>query len=91
MNERLLSKYDCSRMVIFPVLLSVVTGGAMAAEYTLSVQPALPPDQIQRNYQPLAAYLSKKTGHTISIKSYRNFLTYWIRMQKALDMDFIHS
>ena len=76
-------------MVIFPILLFAVTGGAIAAEYTLSVQPVLPPDLIQRNYQPLANYLSKKTGHTISIKSYRNFLTYWIRMQKAEDMDFI--
>mgnify|MGYP001814147992 CR=1 FL=1 len=80
---------SCFRIVIFSILLSTVTGGAIAAEYTLSVQPVLPPDQILRNYQPLANYLSKHTGHNISVKSYRNFLTYWIRMQKAVDMDFI--
>jgi phosphonate transport system substrate-binding protein len=77
------------RMVIFPVLLSVCTGISMAVEYFLSVQPVLPSEQIQRNYQPLAKYLSDKTGHTLSIKSYRNFLTYWVRMQKARDMHFI--
>ncbi|MGB5279368.1 MAG: PhnD/SsuA/transferrin family substrate-binding protein [Gammaproteobacteria bacterium] len=76
-------------MAIFSVLLPAWTGISMAAEYFLSVQPVLPSEQIQHNYQPLAKYLSDKTGHTISIKSYRNFLTYWVRMQKARDMHFI--
>jgi hypothetical protein len=76
-------------MVIFPILLSAWSGGGMAAEYTLSVQPVLPSDQIQHNYQPLADYLSEQTGQTISIRSFRNFLTYWIRMQNGSDMDFI--
>jgi len=67
----------------------VISGVSSAASYYLSVQPVLPRDQIQRNYQPLATYLTETTGHTIVIKSYRNFLTYWARMQKATDMHFI--
>jgi len=77
------------RQVITTILLLVTPGVASAANYYLSVQPVLPRDQTQKNYKPLAKYLSEKTGHTISIKSYRNFLTYWARMQKAKDMHFI--
>ena len=77
------------RQLMFAILLFVITGVSSAANYFLSVQPVLPSDQIQHNYKPLAKYLSEKTGHTISIKSYRNFLTYWARMQKARDMHFI--
>ena len=77
------------RLVILSIVLSVVSNGVIAETYYLSVQPVLPRDQIKRNYQPLASYLSEKTGHTIAIKAYRNFLTYWARMQKAKDMHFI--
>jgi len=79
----------CFRQVFFTLLLLVVSGVSSAASYYLSVQPVLPRDQIQRNYQPLAKYLTETTGHTILIKSYRNFLTYWARMQKATDMHFM--
>ena len=77
------------RYGIFTVLVAVAAGTAVAETYILSVQPVLPRDQIQRNYQPLARYLSDKTGHTITIRAYRNFLTYWARMQKARDMHFV--
>lgn len=77
------------RLIIFSFLLLSLSSGAVAERYYLSVQPVLPRDQILHNYQPLARYLSDKTGHTIEIKAYRNFLTYWARMQKAKDMHFI--
>ena len=79
----------CFRQVFFTSLLLVVSGVSSAASYYLSVQPVLPRDQIQHNYQPLAKYLTETTGHTIVIMSYRNFLTYWARIQKATDMHFI--
>ena len=79
----------CFRQVFFTLLLLAVSGVTSAASYYLSVQPVLPRDQIQHNYQPLAKYLTETTGHTIVIKSYRNFLTYWARMQKARDMHFM--
>lgn len=77
------------QQVMLTILFIVTSGMATAETYFLSVQPVLPREQIQKNYQPLAEYLSDKTGHTISIKSYRNFLTYWARMQKARDMHFV--
>lgn len=77
------------RQSIFAALLFVTSGASSAANYFLCVQPVLPADQIKQNYQPLAKYLTEKTGHTFTIKTYRNFLTYWARMQKATDMHFI--
>lgn len=77
------------RQSIFAVLLFIISGALSAANYFLCIQPVLPPDQVKQNYAPLSKYLTEKTGHTFSIKTYRNFLTYWARMQKATDMHFI--
>jgi phosphonate transport system substrate-binding protein len=77
------------RQILLASLLSMASGAASAANYLLSVQPVLPADQIKQSYAPLARYLSAKTGHNFSVKTYRNFLTYWARMQKARDMHFI--
>lgn len=56
---------------------------SQAAEYSLAIQPILTQEEIKRNYQPLADYLSKETGHTITIKTQRNFLFYWTKMRKG--------
>ncbi|MCG6937406.1 MAG: phosphate/phosphite/phosphonate ABC transporter substrate-binding protein [Gammaproteobacteria bacterium] len=77
------------KSLIAATLLLIAPAIALAKTYYLSVQPVLPAEQIKKNYQPLAQYLSDKTGQQISIKSYRNFVTYWIQMQKGKDMDFI--
>jgi ABC-type phosphate/phosphonate transport system substrate-binding protein len=77
------------RQVLLASLLATAPAVAPAANYLLSVQPVLPADQVKQGYAPLARYLSAKTGHSFTIKTYRNFLTYWARMQKAEDMHFI--
>ena len=70
-------------------ILSTLSATVFAEKYNIAVQPVLPAKQIEVNYQPLSAYLSKKTGHEFTIVSYRNFLTYWIRMKKGKNMHFI--
>jgi ABC-type phosphate/phosphonate transport system substrate-binding protein len=72
-------------LVVFVALFSV---GLQAQVYTLSIQPILPKAEIIRAYQPLADYLSKKTGQTIKLKAHSNFLTYWsaMRMGKGFDL-----
>lgn len=60
-----------------------------AREYTLSIQPTLPKDVVMKSYQPLADYLSKQTGHKITVKAYRNFFTYWQKMKNTNDFDFV--
>lgn len=76
------------RLIILLLFMSPAAA-ALAENYYLSIQPVLPRDQIVKNYQPLVEYLSNKTGHVFTVKAYRNFLTYWARMQKAEDMHFV--
>lgn len=70
-------------------ILSVISGSTIAEKYTLSVQPILPRKQIEQSYRPLADYLSEKTGHEFVITSYRDFLTYWVRMKRSKNLHFI--
>jgi phosphonate transport system substrate-binding protein len=60
-----------------------------AAEYQLAIQPISSPDLVREGYQPLADYLSKKSGHTIRIQTFRNFLTYWEKMKKQRGFDLV--
>ncbi len=55
---------------------------SLAAEYTLAIQPILPQEKLKNDYQPLASFLSKATGHTITITTQHNFLYYWTKMRK---------
>lgn len=74
-----------SALIIFAAFLSVtaIPTKTFAAEYTLAIQPILPQKELVQRYQPLADYLSKKSGHTITITTQRNFLYYWTKMRKG--------
>jgi len=61
----------------------------IAQEYVLSIQPMLSKDKVVKTYQPLADYLTEKTGHQISIKAYKNFYSYWHKMRAGNDFDFV--
>ena len=69
--------------------LLLLTNIAQAEKYNLAVQPVLPAKDIEANYLPLAKYLSEQTGHEFSIVSYREFLSYWVRMKRGKDMHFV--
>lgn len=78
---------------ILSTLLLIITLNhpteALAAEYTLAIQPILPQEELKANYQPLADYLTAESGHTITITTQRNFLFYWTKMrrrQKGFDL-----
>jgi len=60
-----------------------------AENYKISVQPVLPEAEIKKAYQPLVDYLSQTTEHTFTIKTYKNFLTYWESMKKKAGFDFV--
>ena len=70
-------------------MLSTLAGVLQAATYTIAVQPILPEERLQQVYQPLADYLSAQTGETFSIKTFRNFVTYWERMKRQDGFDFV--
>ena len=67
---------------LFTVFLFFSAPTSYAAEYTLAIQPILPQKELKENFQPLADYLSKITGHTITITTQRNFLFYWTKMRR---------
>lgn len=75
--------------VLFMFGIFLGTGTAKAAEYLLAIQPISNPKIVERGYAPLAEYLSEKTGHTIRIQTFRNFLTYWEMMKKQRGFDLV--
>ena len=70
-------------MVIF------LHNNAFAEEFIFSIQPILPKDEVITSYQPLADYLSENTGHKITIKTYKNFFTYWQSMKNKKNFDLV--
>ena len=77
-----LSIFIASLLLFSPVQL-------LALDLSLSIQPILPQAQIIKAYQPLADYLSAKTGHNISIHAHKNFLTYWANLRRSKGMDLV--
>ena len=73
------------------VLLSLALFNSVvqAEKFNIAVQPILPAKDVETNYLPLANYLSEQTGHEFTIVSYREFLSYWVRMKKGTNMHFI--
>lgn len=72
------------------LVFSLFTGQlALAADYTLVVQPILPKEDLVRAYTPLANYLSERTGHNIRLVTAPNFLGYWERSKQEGTYDFI--
>ena len=71
-----------SFIVLFACIFLSYPVNIQAANYLLAIQPILPQDELKKNFRPLAEYLSKETGHTITIKTQRNFIFYWHKMRK---------
>ncbi len=75
--------------LLFAFALLTATADLQAETLMLSIQPILPKDQIIQAYQPLADYLSEKTGQEIKIKAHSNFLTYWSAMRSGRGFDLV--
>ncbi|MDJ0880522.1 MAG: PhnD/SsuA/transferrin family substrate-binding protein [Gammaproteobacteria bacterium] len=76
-------------LAVFSILLLGLSSTASALEFSLSIQPILPKKQIIEAYTPLANYLSRQTGHTITIKGHSNFITYWADMRRENGFDLV--
>jgi len=71
-----------ARSASFFITLMFYVSASQATEYQLAIQPILPQTELRSIYQPLADYLSQKTGHTITLSTHRTFITYWNDMRK---------
>lgn len=76
-------------LVFIAALITFSPLQLLALDFSLSIQPILPQSQIVEAYQPLAEYLSAKTGHNITIKAHNNFLTYWANLRRSRGMDLV--
>ena len=71
------------------VTAALVHTGLMAQEYSFSIQPVLSKDKTIKTYQPLADYLTEKTGHKITIKAHKSFFSYWQKIRVGDEFDFV--
>ena len=67
------------------------TQGASAAEYKLLVEPSYNVQRAVEVYQPLAAYLSKATGHKITLVTSRNYHFFWRDVRQNAPIDFMFA
>jgi ABC-type phosphate/phosphonate transport system substrate-binding protein len=65
------------RRALLALGLLTLSLSALAAKYTISVEPDYPAEQAQNIYKPLLNYLSKSTGHTFTLKTVNNYHAYW--------------
>lgn len=60
-----------------------------AETFVLAVQPILSKERTLKFYQPLAAFLSKATGHDIKIYATSNFVAYWEELRQNNKYDLV--
>ena len=60
-----------------------------ADTFVLAIQPVLSKERTLKFYHPLAAFLSKATGHKIKIYATSNFVTYWEELRKNKKYDLV--
>lgn len=69
-------------------MAAIPTAGS-AANYTLTVEPNFPADQIREVYGPLLAYLNRSTGHQFTVRSAANFNEHWRNLRSGQKTDLV--
>ena len=62
-----------------------------AAEYKLLVEPSYNVQRATEVYQPLADYLTKTTGHKITLVTSRNYHFFWRDVRQNAPVDFMFA
>jgi hypothetical protein len=62
---------------------------AVAADYTLLVEPNFPASQVREVYGPLLRYLNRTTGHRFTVRSAPNFNQHWRELRSGAAYDFV--
>jgi hypothetical protein len=75
------------------VLVAGLAGGfpglARAANYTLTVEPNFPADQLREVYGPLLSYLNRSTGHRFTVRAAANFNEHWRDLRSGAKTEFV--
>ena len=75
--------------VLVAGLMAVVPSAASSANYTLTVEPNFPADQIREVYGPLISYLNRSTGHRFTVRSAANFNEHWRDLRSGAKTEFV--
>ena len=75
----------------FVKVFAAGVAGANAADITLMVEPSYTPERAAEVYKPLADYLSKSTGHKISLITPRNYHFFWRDMRQNNPVDLVFA
>lgn len=78
----------------FSVLVVALCNGllalpARADELRLVVQPIIDRDATRKAFTPLAEYLSKASGHTVTLKTAYDYADFWLLMKDGKQYDLI--
>ena len=76
------------RNCLLAAAMAFTAAPALAANYTLAVEPNYPPAQAEQVYQPLLDYLSASTGHTFRLKTSANYHVDWRDLRAGMKVDF---
>ncbi len=73
------------------LLITILTAAstAQAAELTLLAQPSYPVERSKQVYQPLIDYLNATSGHTVTLKSPRDFQQHWLNLRNGETPDLV--
>jgi len=69
-------------------IAAALSGSALAANYTITVEPAYSQEQSQQVYSPLLAYLRRSTGHTFTLQVARSYHYHWRDLRENAPTDF---
>jgi hypothetical protein len=75
--------------VVLAGLAAVLPTSATSANYTLTVEPNFPADQIREVYGPLIAYLNRSTGHRFTVRAAANFNEHWRDLRSGARTEFV--
>ncbi|MCF6225945.1 MAG: phosphate/phosphite/phosphonate ABC transporter substrate-binding protein [Xanthomonadales bacterium] len=71
------------------LLGGLLTSQTSAEELTLMVQPSYPQERAAEVYAPLIEYLNATSGHTITLKSPRDFQQHWLSVRNGDTPDLV--
>jgi ABC-type phosphate/phosphonate transport system substrate-binding protein len=88
MNQLLRRSMQVAVVALFGLAAS---GTSLAAEYKLLVEPSYNAQRSQEVYEPLVAYLSKASGHKITLVTSRNYHFFWRDVRQNAPVDFMFA
>ena len=80
-----------SRILVATVALgaSIVPATVVAADINFGVQPILDQKRAREVFEPLAQYIARATGKTVSLKTSYDFADYWLKLKSGSSYDLV--